>query len=52
MIKIKKKKKMLAHVKRLQVRYAEHLEKKRQEKLTNEQQIKKEFCQTVINHLE
>ena len=51
MIEISKKS-MLAHVKQLQVSYAEHLEKKLQKKLTNEQQIKKGFQQTDINHLE
>ena len=34
------------------MRYAERLEEKCQEKLTNEQQIQKEFLQTDINHLE
>ena len=35
-----------------QMRYADHLEEKHQVKLTNEQQIQKEFLQTYINHLE
>ena len=34
------------------MRYAEHLQEKRQEKLTNEQQIQKELLQSDINHLE
>ena len=31
------------------MRYAEHLQEKRQEKLTNEQQIQKEFVSNIMN---
>ena len=45
-------KEMLASVKRSRMRYAEPLEEKLQEKLTNEQQIQKELLQRDINNLE
>ena len=41
-------KEMLASVKRSRMRYAEHLQEKRQEKLTNEQQIQKELLQGAL----
>ena len=44
-------KEMLASVKRSRMRYAEDLDEKRQEKLTNEQQIQKEILQRDINHV-
>ena len=44
-------KEMLASVKRSRMRYAEDLDEKGQEKLTNEQQIQKEILQRDINHV-
>ena len=42
---------MLASVNRSRMRYAEDLDEKGQEKLTNEQQIQKEILQRDINHV-
>ena len=43
---------MLAPSKQEWVKYAEHLEEKSRERLTNEQQIQKYFLQTDVVYLE